>query len=260
MVSGSVSQTTSYLNGKSKEEVVREIREQLQIFLDNDVDFVICEYFEHVEEMEWAIEVCKKHCDKPIATTMCIGPKGDLKGVLPGECAVRMARAGSDVVGINCKFDPFLLLEAMEEMKKALEQANLKPYLMAQPLGFMTPDCTANGYIDLPEFPFAMEPRICTRWEIQKFARKAYELGVKYIGGCCGFEPYHTRAISEELEKEREKVCEASKKHGLWGRALRLSSRPWLQKRAGRDYWENLVPATGRPFSPALFSQNKPNY
>ena len=31
------------------------------------------------------------------------------------------------------------------------------------------------------------------------FARKAYETGILYIGGCCGFEAYHIRAIAEEV-------------------------------------------------------------
>ena len=45
----------------------------------------------------------------------------------------------------------------------------------------------------------ALEPRICTRWDIQRYAREAYDMGVRYIGGCCGFEPYHIRAIGEEV-------------------------------------------------------------
>ena len=44
-----------------------------------------------------------------------------------------------------------------------------------------------------------LEPRVCTRWDMHKFARDAYELGIRYIGGCCGFEPYHIRAIAEEV-------------------------------------------------------------
>lgn len=44
-----------------------------------------------------------------------------------------------------------------------------------------------------------MEPRALTRIDVHKFARRAYELGVRYIGGCCGFEPYHIRAIAEEV-------------------------------------------------------------
>ena len=34
---------------------------------------------------------------------------------------------------------------------------------------------------------------------MHKYARQAYDLGVRYIGGCCGFEPYHIRAIAEEV-------------------------------------------------------------
>ena len=53
----------------------------------------VCQYFEYVEEMEWAIEVAVTSC-LPVAATMCIGPEGDMHGVSAGDCAVRMARAG----------------------------------------------------------------------------------------------------------------------------------------------------------------------
>ena len=56
----------------------------------------ILQYFEHIEEMEWAIEVAKA-TGMPVAASMCIGPLGDLHGVSAGECAVRMARAGAHV-------------------------------------------------------------------------------------------------------------------------------------------------------------------
>ena len=45
----------------------------------------------------------------------------------------------------------------------------------------------------------ALEPRTLTRWDVHKYARRAYDMGVRYIGGCCGFEPYHIRAIAEEV-------------------------------------------------------------
>ena len=54
------------------------------------------QYFEHIEEIEWAIGVCKE-TGKTVASTMCIGPMGDLHGVPAADCAVRMARAGSSV-------------------------------------------------------------------------------------------------------------------------------------------------------------------
>eukprot|EP00069_Balaena_mysticetus_P002528 bmy_16200T0 len=88
----------------------------------------------------------------------------------------------------------------MRLMKEGLWAAGLKAHLMVQPLGFHMPDCGKGGFVDLPEYPFALEPRVATRWDIQKYAREAYNLGV----------------------------------------------------RARREYWENLLPASGRPFCPSL--------
>ena len=53
----------------------------------------------------------------------------------------------------------------------------------------------------------ALEPRTVTRWDIHRFARKAYDLGVRFIGGCCGFEAYHIRAIAEEVNRFSASVC-----------------------------------------------------
>ena len=144
--------------------------------------------------MEWAIEECVRS-GLPVAASMCIGPEGDMHGVSAGDCAVRMARAGAGIVGINCHFDPFISLDCIRKMKAGLEAAGLSPFLFLQPLGYCTPDAGKQGFIDLPEFPFALEPRICTRFDIHKFAREAFQVGVRYIGGCCGFQPYHIRSV-----------------------------------------------------------------
>lgn len=254
LVAGGICQTPSYLSGKGKAAVQSEFRKQVQVFVDNGLDFLICEYFEHVEEMEWAIEVCKER-SLPVAATMCIGPEGDLHGVSAGDCAVRMAKAGAAIVGINCHFDPTTVLKAIELMKNALEENKLDVFLMTQPIAYWTPDSNKQGFIDLPEFPFALEPRVCTRWDIQKYARDAYNLGVRYIGGCCGFEPFHIRAIAEELAPERGgRLPVASEKHDPWGAGLKMHTKPWVRARARRDYWENIKPASGRPCC-AAFSE-----
>jgi len=274
---GGISQCPSYLNGDGKDKVKNEFKKQLRQF--KDLDFLLCEYFEHIEEMEWAIQACKEIVaeeakeglpKKAICASMCIGPEGDLHGVRTGDCAVRMAKAGATVVGVNCHFDPFVSLETMQIMRDALEDENLlnkgsqkvgkrapshmnrKVYLMCQPLAFHTPDAGRQGFIDLPEFPFALEPRVCTRWDIHKYARDAYKMGIRYIGGCCGFEPYHIRAVSEELEHERGKVCDASGKHDKWGECLKMDTKPWVRARATKAYWKGLEPASGRPYAPAL--------
>lgn len=53
----------------------------------------------------------------------------------------------------------------------------------------------------------------------------------RYIGGCCGFEAFHIRAISEELQAERGKVSKGSEKHDLWGGGLVMHTKPWVRAR-----------------------------
>ena len=88
-------------------------------------------------------------------------------------------------------------------------------------------------FIDLPEFPFALEPRICTRWDMHQYAREAWKLGVRYIGGCCGFEAYHIRAVCEELIQERGGRLGAgsTEKHDMWGGGLKIHTKPWVRAR-----------------------------
>ncbi|XP_030049094.1 betaine--homocysteine S-methyltransferase 1 [Microcaecilia unicolor] len=251
LVAGGVSQTPSYLSCKSEADVKAIFKKQLDVFQKKNVDFLIAEYFEHVEEAAWAVEVLKGS-GKPVAATMCIGPEGDLNGVPPGECAVQLVKAGAAIVGVNCHFDPMTALKTVKLMKEGLVAAKVKAHLMIQPIAYHTPDCGKQGFIDLPEFPFALEPRIITRWDVQKYAREAYKLGIRYIGGCCGFEPYHIRAIAEELAPERGFLPKASEKHGNWGSGLDMHTKPWVRARARRDYWEKLLPASGRPYCPSM--------
>ena len=83
-----------------------ELTKALEVLIENDVDMILVEYFFYIQEMEWAIELCRKvlkaifmtklnsefaQYNKPIAATMAIGPKGDRSGISAGECAVRSA-------------------------------------------------------------------------------------------------------------------------------------------------------------------------
>jgi hypothetical protein len=124
-------------------------------------------------------------------------------------------------------------------MKERLDRDNLHPYLMCQPLAFWTQDVDKRGFIGCNDFPFGLESRICTRWDIHKYTQLAKDMGVKYIGGCCGFEPYHIRAIAEELGRPTQK-------HLPWGGGLEMHTKPFVRERASREYWENHVPSTGR--------------
>lgn len=241
--------TEIYGKTKDKKDTIEEMRKATKTLIDNGIDMIVCEYFRNIEEMEWAIEHALSY-GKPIAATICAGPNGDADGVPLAECAIRMAKAGAQIIGLNCLYDPFMMLECMKIMKTALDGKGLKPFLMTQPLGFRTPDAGDYGWVDLPEFPYAVEPRQITRIEAMKYARQAYDLGVRYIGGCCGFESYHIRAMAEELRNERGKLPEASKKsefsRNLFMAAKRYEANPISFKdKHLMSYWMNLKPKSG---------------
>ena len=48
-------------------------------------------------------------------------------------------------------------------------------------------------------FPLALDPFSCTRFEMADFAVAARDLGVDYVGICCGAGPHHVRAMAEAL-------------------------------------------------------------
>lgn len=47
-----------------------------------------------------------------------------------------------------------------------------------------------------------LEEKLCTRHDMADFARKCGEIGVNYIGICCGGAPYHVRAMAEALGRK----------------------------------------------------------
>ncbi len=56
--------------------------------------------------------------------------------------------------------------------------------------------------MDLPggrPFPTALDPFLCNRYEIAAFGRAAYEMGVRYLGVCCGAGPHYIRSLAEAL-------------------------------------------------------------
>merc|ERR1719157_351051 len=132
-----------------------------------------------------------------------------------------------------------------------MDKEGLYPVLMSQPLGYRDPDAGHFGWVDLPEFPYAIEPRQITRIEAMKYARAAYDLGIRYIGGCCGFEPYHIRAMAEELADIRGKLPEASQysDHNLDIHKKLESKLSRYANKGDLSFWMNQKPCTGRPLS-----------
>ena len=69
----------------------------------------------------------------------------------------------------------------------------------------------------------------------------------RYIGGCCGFEPYHIRAMAEELRDVRGRLPESSDKsdYDLSIHKQLQQTMPRYHRKGDLDYWMNMNPSTG---------------
>lgn len=73
-------------------------------------------------------------------------------------------------------------------------------YLAAQPVAFRCTDQTP-WFTGLPPFPDRLEPTQLTRFELGEFAARARDMGVSYIGGCCGCKATHMHEMAKALGK-----------------------------------------------------------
>jgi betaine-homocysteine S-methyltransferase len=79
--------------------------------------------------------------------------------------------------------------------------------IAAQPVPYRTDAATpafeSLKYADGQRaFPIALEPFAHTRFEMADWARQAADLGVGFIGICCGGAPHYVRAMAEALGRQ----------------------------------------------------------
>ena len=73
-------------------------------------------------------------------------------------------------------------------------------------------------------FPTALDPMYCNRYEINKFARDTYKLGINYLGVCCGANPMLIREVAEAvgLKVPASKYRENLSNHFMYGSNKRI--------------------------------------
>jgi len=201
LVAGNIANTWVY-DHNDKEATSKKVRqiytEQVQWAMDEGADFIIAETIDYLGEGLLALEVTKKF---GLPSMVTFGATQDIlrDGVGHVEACKILAREGADIVGLNCSRGP----ETMLPLLKAIRQ-EVDTYVAAQPVPYhTTPEQYAFQHLKLPGrergFPIALEPFMCDRFKMADFAKQALEIGVNYIGICCGGAPYHVRAMAEAL-------------------------------------------------------------
>jgi betaine-homocysteine S-methyltransferase len=172
-----------------------------QIEAQEGVDFYIGETFFHFGEALLCLERIKSKTRVPAMITLSFRGSNLLDdGVSAGDAARRLRDAGADIVGTNCMRDPDRLYPIIDEMRRAVDG-----FVAAQPVAFRT-SWETPWFTGTPAFPDRLDPTQLTRFEMAEFARRAKDMGVNYIGGCCGSLGSHLREMARALGKYEDKV------------------------------------------------------
>ena len=213
--------------------------EQVEWAADAGVDYVIAETFSYASEAKLALEIIKA-AGLAAAVTMTIHREPVTRdGMTPEDCCRMLADAGADVVGLNCIRGPQTMLPLIERIVRAVNvpvAALPVPYRTTeheptfQSLRDRACDCIPG---DMP-FPVALDPFTCNRFEIAEFAKAALDVGVRYIGLCCGAMPHHIRSIAEALGRHpaASRYSADMSKHAYFGtdKLLKTSNREYAEK------------------------------
>ncbi len=179
-----------------------QYEEQLTWAVEEGVDFVVAETNDYVGEALIGLEVCQSMDLPALVTFASVGPTHTFDGFDYVTACKMLADAGAEVVGLNCSRGPQTMLPLLAEIRSAVGG-----YIAAQPVPFHThAEVPAFESLEHEDgrraFPIELERFQASRFEMATFARAARDLGVGYIGGCCGTGPHHIRAMAEALGRE----------------------------------------------------------
>ena len=166
-------------------EAMDTFAEQIKGLLDGGVDLIVFETFSLIEELIQGVRAVRKlHADIPILAQVTINSEGNL---LSGESLQRFVEGLSpyhvDAIGMNCSEGPRLMLEALEHLR----ELTTLPLSVQPNAGLPQNIGGRNLYMTSPEY-------------MAEYAKRFIQTGASIVGGCCGTNPTHIKAIRRAVQ------------------------------------------------------------
>ncbi len=213
LMAGGISNTNLYKPGdKEVERTIRSMfEEQVRWSKEEGADYIIGETFSSLGEAEIALEVIKSF-DLPAVVTMTVlGPREDgtlntLDEVPIGKAYRTLLEKGATVTGPNCSRGPDQTLEVLREAAKEVDPKRLCALPVTyrttpkEPTFFEFTDscCSENN----PVYPHGLDAFSVSQVEIRMFTKQCMDMGIQYLGICCGNTGNYTRAMAEVMGKD----------------------------------------------------------
>ncbi|MDE3105120.1 MAG: bifunctional homocysteine S-methyltransferase/methylenetetrahydrofolate reductase, partial [Acidobacteriota bacterium] len=147
-------------------------------------DLLVIETMTSLDEAHQALLAARRVAPQlPVMVMVTVDEEGNcLDGASAATAAKRLTEWGADAVGCNCSAGPATVLSVIEQMRAVTTLP-----LAAMPNAGMPRSVEGrNIYMASPEY-------------MASFARKFVKAGARFVGGCCGTTPTHTRAMRSAL-------------------------------------------------------------
>jgi methionine synthase / methylenetetrahydrofolate reductase (NADH) len=169
----------------SFDEAKDAFREQIRGLLDGGADLVILETFGHVPEIVQAVRAVRElSADVPLVAQVTINDDGSLVSGASLETFVKaLLLYPVDVIGLNCSVGPKAMLEALESLKPL----SSLPLSVQPNAGLPQRIGGRNLYLASPEY-------------MAEYAKRFILTGAAIVGGCCGTNPEHIKAIRRAVQ------------------------------------------------------------
>ncbi|KAK3097402.1 hypothetical protein FSP39_009323, partial [Pinctada imbricata] len=185
---------------ESIEKTKAMFKEQVEWAADEGADYIIGETFNDYGEALLALQAIQKYGKglPAVITLVAFMPDQTTDEIPIPEACRRLEEAGAAVVGLNCSRGPEVMLPLIKEIRKAC-----KGPIAAIPVPFRCrDDCRTFQSLRDPVSGERFDPPDrncvqCSRGEIRSFATECKNIGVQYIGLCCGNYSGFMREISE---------------------------------------------------------------
>jgi len=169
----------------SFDEAKDAFKEQVRGLIDGGVDLIILETFSLTAEIQQAVRAVREIAPEiPIIAQITVGDDGRLlSGASLESFVTGMEGYAVDAIGMNCSVGPRAMLDALEDLKTMTSL----PISVQPNAGLPQNIGGRNIYMTSPEY-------------VAEYAKRFIQTGAAIVGGCCGTNPDHIRAIRRAVQ------------------------------------------------------------
>jgi 5-methyltetrahydrofolate--homocysteine methyltransferase len=180
---GPIGQLMKPYGSLSFEEAYNTFAQQVRAGAGAGADLILIETMSDVYEAKAAILAAKENSSLPVFCTMTFQQDGrSLTGTDPLTMVNIIQGLGVQALGINCSLGPKEIMPLVEQVLKYS-----KVPVITQPNAGLPKVVDGNTVFDISPYEFA------------EYAGIMAEMGVYVLGGCCGTNPDHIKALRNKL-------------------------------------------------------------